>query len=155
MFYVIAMNESWNLDRKPTAMDRGVGIVGAGLLFAAGAAALWFSITVVRNAWVSAVVGAFTAFSAFLLFRFTFTSGRKLQRSEISATAVAFTVAGLGMLIGSFFASGAKEKFMLLSLGISGVGGGVFNFSRAKKEPKPSEPMTPSDRGSSRTFGKV
>ena len=54
------------------------------------------------------------------------------------------------MFFGSFFAPEIRQRLFLLSLGAFGVGGGVLNFSKAKKMPnQPLEPTAPSGRGSS------
>jgi len=127
------MNEKWNLDRKPTRAERGIGIAGAFLLCAAGVTGFWLSAVVKKSLPASLVTGAFTGISMLFLFRFIFTGGEKLQRQGIIATAVVFTVVGLAMLIGSFFAGLTQERLFLLSLGTSGVGGGLLNFSKAKK----------------------
>ena len=109
------------------------------LLCGAGLAGLWFSAFVKSSLPASIITGAFTTLALFFLFRFIFSTGRKLQRSGIIATAVAFTVAGVAMLVGSFFADQISHRFYLLSLGASGVGGGVLNFLKAKSRSRPPE----------------
>lgn len=127
------MNESWDIDRKPTATERWTGIVAASLLCIAGGTALWFSSVVLGNLWASLATGAFTAASAFLLFRFIFTGGQKLQRSGIIKMAIVFSIVGFVTLIGSIFVEDLRDKLMLLFLGVSGIGGGILNFSKTKK----------------------
>lgn len=67
-----------DLDGTPTSHDRIVGVAGALLLCAAGAAGFWFSAVVKKSLVASLLTGAFTLASLFFLFRFVFTSGRKL-----------------------------------------------------------------------------
>lgn len=142
------MNESWNLDRKPTAVERGTGTIAALLLCAAGAAALWFSIVVLGSAPAALLAGAFMVLFVFVLYRFIFGAGQKPQRSVIVRMAAVFTIAGIAALVGSFFAEELREKLSLLSLGLGGIGGGVLNFSRIKKAPsQPSQPTPASRRG--------
>jgi hypothetical protein len=144
------MDDKWNLDRKPTAAERAIGVAGALLLFAVGAAGFWFSTFVKKNLTVSLVTGAFTVLSMWFLFRLIFTAGRKLQRHGILSMAVVFTVVGSSMLVGSFFAPEIQQRLFLLSLGAFGVGGGALNFSKAKKMPnQPPEPTAASGHGSS------
>lgn len=90
-------DERWNLDRKPTAIERGVGIGGALLLCVIGMVGLYFSVFVKSNLVASLATGAFTTLSMLFLVRFIFTGGRSLHRPEIIATAVVFTVVGLAV----------------------------------------------------------
>lgn len=129
------MDDKWNLDRKPAAAERAIGVAGAFLLLAAGAAGFWFSAFVIKNLTASLIAGSLSVLSIWFLFRLIFTSGRKLQRHGILAMAVVFTVVGSSMLVGSFFAPDLQQRLFLLSLGAFGVGGGALNFSKAKKEP--------------------
>lgn len=137
-----AMNESWNLDRKPTAAEKATGVIGALLLSAASGVCLWFSVTFLKSIWASVFSSAFAIFSAFMLYRFIFTGGRKLGRPEITKLARVLAVAGIAMVIGSFFADGLQSRLLLLSLGLFGIGGGALNLSKRKEEPiQQPEPM--------------
>ena len=129
------MDERWNLDRKPTPIERSIGIGGAFLLCALGAAGLWLSVFVKRHLVASLSTGAFTALSMAFLARLIFTGGRELRRPGIIATTVVFIVVGLLMLVGGFFADGLRERLLFLALGASGIGGGLLNISRVKKKP--------------------
>jgi predicted PurR-regulated permease PerM len=135
------MNSNWDLDRKPTTAERVVGVISSLLLCAASGVAFWFSLTFLKSFWASLVTGGFALFAAYLLYHFLFTSGRKPPRSQIIGSATVFTIVGLATLIGSFFAPNLRDKVMLLSLGLGGIGGGILNFSKMKKAPnQPAQP---------------
>ncbi len=132
------MHSDWDLDRKPTAAERVVGVISALLLCAASGVSFWFSLTFLKSFWASLFAGGFAVFSAYLLYHFVFTSGRKLSRPEIGKVATVFTIVGLAALIGSFFSEDLRDKVVLLFLGFSGIGGGILNFSKTRKVPNKS-----------------
>lgn len=136
------MSESWNLDRKPTTAERAVGIIAAALLCAAGAAASWFSVEVLRNSWAAIASGIFTVVFAFLLIRFAFAKAQKPSQSQILATTRIVIVLSLVMLVLSFFADELRARIALISLGLIGLVGGISNLARKKKESNQGpEPM--------------
>lgn len=47
--------------------------------------------------------------------------------------AIVFSIVGFVTLIGSIFVEDLRDKLMLLFLGVSGIGGGILNFSKTKK----------------------
>jgi hypothetical protein len=63
------------------------------------------------------------------------TSARKLRRPEILRMALVFAIIGFAALISSFFAEDLRGKVVLLSLGLSGIGGGILNVSKTKNGP--------------------
>jgi len=137
------MNSNWDLDRKPTTAERMVGVSSALLLCAAGGVSFWFSLTFLKSLLASLFAGGFTVFSAYLLYHFVSTSGRKLHRPEIVRVAAVFSIVGLAALIGSVFAEELRDKVVLLSLGLSGIVGGYLNYSKTKKVPnKPPQTTT-------------
>lgn len=126
------MDQRWNLDRKPSAVEPGIGIGGALLLCAAGLIGLWFSAFERHSRTASGVTGAVTIFGVYLLHHFLFTEGRAPRRGEIRVTALVFIGLGLLLLVGSFFAPGLGARCLMLSLAVSGIAGGLLNFAKAK-----------------------
>lgn len=127
------MNESWNLDRRPTTAERVIGVIGSLLLCAAGSTALWFSLSFLRNIWAVLFTGGFTVLSAFLLYRIIFTSGQKLGRRDVTALAWVFIVVGFDMLICGALVQDLQGRLVFAGLGLSGISAGILNFSKGKK----------------------
>lgn len=135
------MNESWNLDRKPTTADRVVGIISAALACMVTGVLLWISIVIFRSVWIAIGSGALLAFFAFFLVRFSLgkpehlgTAGR-LPRSEVTAIARFIIAISLALLVLAFFVTDSRARITLLSLGFTGLSGGISNLVRVRKKP--------------------
>ncbi|MCM2274371.1 MAG: hypothetical protein NDI75_06215 [Candidatus Didemnitutus sp.] len=119
----------------PTTAERVVGVISSVLLCAAGGFSFWFSLTFLKNIWASLLTGGFAVASAYLVYHFAFTKGRKLQRPEIIRLAAVFTIVGLAALIGRFLVEDLLDQLWLLYIGLSGICGGILNFTMTKKQP--------------------
>lgn len=127
------MINDWNLERKPTTAERMIGVLGSVLLCVVGAVSFWFSFVVWNNSWATLFTGGFTVLSAVFLIRFIFTDGQKLGRQGILILASVITVVGFIMLILSVVLHDLHNRFMFISLGLSGLSAGILSLIRLKK----------------------